>query len=366
MAKDPVKVAVLGGGHGGYAMAADLCEQGHEVRFWRRDARLLEVLEAEGGITVQDHRGARKVALALATSELGEAVRGAEVIVLPLPAPAQLEMARALAPWLSDGQVLYLTPGSFGSFAIAQELERAGCRARVCTAETATLPYLARKHGPATVAISGRAVRLPTGVFPARETAWVIERLKRLYPGVSGVSDALDAALLNAGPVIHPPLIVLNAAPLQHFPKWDIHNEGTQPAVRAVQDALDGERMAIREAWGYGAPHYPLRDYYTQGDWFYELEASARLRESRDWFEPIDLHAHRYVTEDIAYGLALMVSAGRAVGVPAPIAEGLLAIASAFSGIDYQRHGRTLGSLGLASASVAQVKDWLYQGGQRG
>jgi len=50
---------------------------------------------------------------------------------------------------------------------------------------------------------------------------------------------------MNAGPVIHPPLMVMNAAPLQHFDRWDIHGEGTQPAVRAVTDALDHERIGV-------------------------------------------------------------------------------------------------------------------------
>ena len=33
-----MKIAVLGGGNGAYAAAADLSEKGHEVRLWRRDA----------------------------------------------------------------------------------------------------------------------------------------------------------------------------------------------------------------------------------------------------------------------------------------------------------------------------------------
>src|SRR5437868_4012861 len=33
-----VKIAVLGGGHGSYAAAAEITERGHEVWFWRRDA----------------------------------------------------------------------------------------------------------------------------------------------------------------------------------------------------------------------------------------------------------------------------------------------------------------------------------------
>lgn len=30
-------IAVIGGGHGAYAAAADLAEKGHSVRLWRRN-----------------------------------------------------------------------------------------------------------------------------------------------------------------------------------------------------------------------------------------------------------------------------------------------------------------------------------------
>ncbi len=75
----------------------------------------------------------------------------------------------------------------------------------------------------------------------------------RAFPGViEPCGDALSGALMNAGPIIHPPLIVMNAGPIEHFERWDIHKEGTQAAIRRVTDALDAERIAIREALGYG------------------------------------------------------------------------------------------------------------------
>ena len=47
----------------------------------------------------------------------------------------------------------------------------------------------------------------------------------------------------------------MNAGPLEHFERWDIHKEGTQPSIRRVTDALDAERIAARQALGYKAPH---------------------------------------------------------------------------------------------------------------
>jgi opine dehydrogenase len=211
------------------------------------------------------------------------------------------------------------------------------------------------------VNVTIRAIRLPTGVYPARKEAEAIEVIRKAYPAVHGCGDALSGALMNAGPVIHPPLMVMNAAPLQHFERWDIHNEGTQRAVRDVTDRLDQERMAVREAFGQGAPHYPLADHYNNDQWMYG-DAHKQLVKSGDWRENIDLHTHRYITEDTELGLAFLASAARHAGVDAPIAHGLLAIVGGFLGRELRYGPRTFESLGLADLSAAQLKQRLHDG----
>ncbi|HUP09082.1 MAG TPA: NAD/NADP octopine/nopaline dehydrogenase family protein [Caldimonas sp.] len=354
-------IAILGGGHGSYAAAADLAEAGHDVRLWRRDAAALAPVAERGSIVLKDARGAREVRIGAAVGDIGAAVRDAELVVVPTPAVAQLDIARELAPHLADGQVVFLPPGTFGSFVMAEAVRAAGSCAHVLWAETGTLPYLARKHGPREVNVSARAVRLPTGVYPARDAARALEVISRAYPSVHACGDALSGALMNAGPVIHPPLIVMNAAPLQHFERWDIHAEGTQPAVRSVTDALDRERIAVRDAFGYGAPHYPLADHYTSDRWMYG-DAHRKLVKSGDWREHIELHTHRYVREDTELGLAFLASAARAAGVDAPVALGLLAITGAFLGRDLRLGPRTFEALGLASLDRAALAERLHDG----
>ena len=356
-----MRIAILGGGHGCYAAAADLAEAGHHVRLWRRDAQALRPVIDTGSITLKDHDGARDVPLALATADIGAALRDVEVIVIPSPAIAQADIARAMAPHLVDGQVVFLPPGTFGSFVMARIAREAGSRADVAWAETGTLPYLARKHGEREVNVTVRAVRLPTGVYPARKEAAAIAALQKVYPSVHGCGDALSGALMNAGPIIHPPLMVMNAAPLQHFERWDIHNEGTQPSVRAVTDRLDRERIAVREAFGQAGPHYPLADHYDNDQWMYG-DAHKKLVKSGDWREHIDLHAHRYITEDTELGLAFLASAARHAGVDAPIAHGLLAIVGGFLGRDLRRGPRTFEALGLADLSADALKAKLHDG----
>lgn len=357
-----MKIAVLGGGNGSYAAAADFAEAGHDVRWWRRSLSSFGPLAETSKLGVIDHAGAREVA-ANPTDDIAAAVDGVELIVAPTPAFAQPDLAEALAPHVTDGQVIYLPPGSFGSYLMLRRMRDLGCEADIAIAETGTLPWLCRKQGEDKVRITTRASRLPTGVLPARLTDHALEVIGKAFPGaVERCEDALSGALMNAGPIIHPPLILMNAGPIEHFDSWDIHNEGTQPAIRAVHDALDAERMAVREKLGYGAPHFPLRDHYETSDWMYGNLAHDKLVDSGDWHEKLNLHDHRYMSEDVAVGLAFLVSVGEWAGVPTPTASGLLALASAVTGRDLRAGERTLEGLGLAGTPVAEVQEMLREG----
>lgn len=359
-----MEIAVIGGGNGGYAAAADLAEKGHHIRLWKRNQSDFQPVLASQALNLKDYQGTRKVKLGLTSTDLAAVVKDATVLIIPLPATAQASVASQLAPYLQDGQIILLTPGTFGSYLMSKKLQEAGCRAQVIFAETGTLPYLARKHGPDTIAITARATRLPTGVFPSRHSSNVFPILQEIFPAVEPLQDALDAALMNAGPIIHPPLILLNAGPLEYFERWDIHNEGTQPAVRRVHDALDRERIAVREALDYGAPHFPLADHYNPDgeEWMYGNAAHERLVDSTDWREKIDLQSHRYMREDIACGLAFLVSVAQWAGMKAPVATSLLTIASVIVGKDLRASGRTLENLNLARLSKTDMKKLLKQG----
>ena len=361
-----MRIAVLGGGNGSLAAAGDLALSGHEVRLWRRDRAAIDAHCAAGGaIVVKDFRGRHEARPALITADMAEAVRGATLILSPTPATAQADIAGALAPHLSDGQVVFLPPGTFGSMVFALAARDAGNRADVAFAETGTLPWLTRKHGPFEAAITIRAKRLPTGVLPARLADHALAVIGGAFPGViEPCGDALSGALMNAGPVIHPPLIVMNAAPLEHFERWDIHKEGTQAAVRRVTDALDAERIAIRKALGYGPPHFPLANHYAREgeEWMYGRGSHDKLTDSGDWREKIVLTRHRYMREDVCIGLSFLASVGELAGVATPLAGALLAIGSAICGEDFATTGRTLSSLDLSHLDQAGLQRLLQDG----
>lgn len=361
-----MKIAVLGGGNGSFAAAGDFALSGHEVRLWRRDADQVEAHRAAGSrILVKDHKGQHDVKLALVTTDIAAAVSEVELILCPAPAFAQQDIACLLAPHLQDGQVVFLPPGTFGSMIFAQAARDAGNPAKASFAETGTLPWLTRKHGPFEVAITIRAKRLPVGVFPLDQAPRALEVIGRAFPDViEPCGDALSGALMNAGCIIHPPLIVMNAGPIEHFERWDIHKEGTQSAIRRVTGALDAERIAVREALGYGAPHFPLVHHYAkEGEiWMYGRGSHDRLTDSGDWRERIVLTEHRYMREDLRLGLSLLVSVAGLAGVATPLAEAFLAIGGAICGEDFAQGGRTLETLGVGKLHKAELQMLLREG----
>jgi opine dehydrogenase len=361
-----LKIAVLGGGNGSFAAAGDFALQGHQVNLWRRDEAQIAAHRAAGSrIILKDANGRHDVQLALTTSDIAEAIRDAELILCPAPAFAQPDIADLIAPHLRDGQVVFLPPATFGSMIFAKAAHDCGNHAEASFAETGTLPWLTRKHGPFEVAITIRARRLPVGVFPLKAGDHALDVIGRAFPSViEPCGDALSGALMNAGPIIHPPLIVMNAGPIAHFERWDIHKEGTQDSIRRVTDALDAERIAAREGLGYSGPHFPLAHHYaSEGEiWMYGRGSHDRLTDSGDWRERIVLTEHRYMREDLRLGLSLLVSVAELAGVATPLAKAFLAIGGAICGEDFMKHGRTLANLGLGDLSRDQLQTLLREG----
>lgn len=353
-------VAVLGGGHGALATAGDLALRGYEVRLALRNReRFAQLFESRRVRLTGRIDG--EAELVHASDDHADVVRGADVVVVPLPGHAQAAMAERVAAALEPDQLVYLTAGTFGSYVFAEAVRRAG-GPRVVVAENATLPYGVRATGGNSAHVGLLAEHLPTGVYPAVATADALGPIAELYPVTEPVEDGLSAGLLNFDGALHAPLVLMNAGSIENLPEFDIHVEGNPPSVVRVSVALDEERIALREALGYRPPHWPLGDLYSRvGETFYGVITREGIERDSVWREKIDFD-HRYVHEDIGCGLALWSSLGRRLGVPTPLADAFLALASAVNGVDYARAGRTLENLGLADAPLEQVKEWLRHG----
>ena len=354
-------VAVLGAGHGGCAAAADLGRRGFNVRLHARSAERLAPLRAQGGIEVRGvHDGL--VPIAVMTTDVGEAVRGADLIMLVVPSVAHEPYAKALVPHLDGGPPVFLNPGhTGGGLHFVHELRRAGFTGPVKTCESVTLTYISRMEGPATVNIYSYTTRLRFAALPGRYTDEMFALIKPLYPNIVKATSVLETGLGNLNAVFHPPGMIMNAGWIERR-RGDFlfYREGITEAVGRVTAAVDAERLAVAKA--LGVPAVPFMDlFYGAGLTTAAARDSGNIARACEESEPnrtikappsLD---HRYIHEDVGYGLVAMAELGKLAGVATPAIDALVELASLAVGVNYAREGLTLERLGLAGKTPAEL-----------
>jgi opine dehydrogenase len=355
-------VAVIGAGNVGCALAADLALRGVEVRLFNRSPGRLTAIRDAGGITVTG-KTEGLAAPALLTGSLEEAVDGAAVVAVTVPTASLPAYAAALAQATSDEQLIWLNPGhSGGALYLAAELARAGRRGERTICQLTTASHSSRLTGPATVRIFLRA-RASLAALPASHLQACHERLDALLPGQFGRAESvLEADLANLNAILHPPGMVCNAGWIEATAgKFGFYAEGSGPAVARVMDAIDAERLALARALGVRA--VPFTELFHQlgfttaerapaGGAYHAIRHSELIRPIQS---PPTLD-HRYLHEDVGWGLVPWMHLAAAAGSPAPTITALTHLAGVINGIDYSRQGLTLERMGLAGKTPDQIR----------
>ena len=117
-------IGILGGGNGGHAAAADLSLRGFEVSLFSRYLESLKPIHDQGGILLVDDQGERLVPIRRLCERVSEAVKGAALVLIIVPATAHEYYANACARHLHDGQIIVLNPGSTGGALGFKDLKR--------------------------------------------------------------------------------------------------------------------------------------------------------------------------------------------------------------------------------------------------
>ncbi len=360
------RFTVLGAGHGGKAMAAHLALQGFPVTLWNRTLDNILVIALRGGIEVESQdEGPRGFGrLAQVTSDMKEAVQGADVLMVVVPSTAHADIAAAAAPHLRDGQIVVLNPGrTGGALEFRRVLRESDCQADVTIAETETLLYASRSDGPAQVRIFRIKEAVPLAALPATRTASVLAALASAYPQFIDGTSVLHTGLNNMGAIFHPALALLNAGRIESTSgEFQFYIDGVTPSVARVLEVLDRERVTVAAAVGirartamewlkmaYNATGTTLYEAIHNQPGYYGITAPPTL-----W--------HRYITEDVPMSLVPIAALGRRYGVAVSGIDSIIRLACVVHQTDYWRRGRTLDKLGIEQLSVDELNQLVLGG----
>jgi opine dehydrogenase len=309
------KIAVIGAGNGGTAIAGDLSLAGHECRLFEFEewADNVTPVAAQGGIKVTGvaHTGFANVALA--GTDLEAVLDGAGLIMVATQALTHTRVARAMAPRVRDGQVIILWPGSGGTLEFRRIFDETGVTADILLGEAATLPYCCRRlEGPGSVNIHRiDGPRNQVAALPASRTPDLMTALEGVYDTVVPARSILEPALYNPNIIVHPAGTLFNMGRIEHSQgEFWMYKEGITPSVKKIINGMDRERQAILAALGYP----PMTYEQVFHDLFNVSVAEFAVASSQGPFSMQD----RYVTEDVPMGVTLTASLGRLLAFPRP------------------------------------------------
>ena len=363
------KIAVLGAGNGGCAAAADLTLRGFEVRLFSRSESTIARLARRGEIELLEGGESQSVAPYFMSPHLPPVVQGVDLIVIAAPSVAHEYLAKSLANYLTDGQRILLNPGhTGGSLHFYHLLRRLGCGANIQLCETVTLTYICRMPEPGKVELYRRTTNLRFAAFPAVHTETLVSEIQTVFPNIVAAENVLETGFSNINAIMHPAGMLGNAGWIEKSGGdflW--YREGVTPAIGAWIDAVDGERLTIVESLGLK----PLRfvDIFFQAGL-----TTAEARDSGSAYQAIHESGpnmtiksppsldHRYIREDVGYGLVPMAEIGKLMGVHTPVMDALITLASAALGVDFRATGLTLEKMGLGSVRAEELPKVLREG----
>lgn len=363
------RIAILGAGNGGMAAAADLTLRGFEARLFSRSQGTLHPILDRGGIEIVEEGKASFARPHRITSDIEEAVSGADLIMIVAPAVAHAYLGEKLTPYLRDGQIILLNPGhTGGSLHLANVLRQSGLKVKIPIGETVTLSYICRMTGAARVEIYRRTTHLRLAAFPGKFTSQVFRAIGGIYPNVAPGESVLETGLSNLNAIMHPAGMIGNAGWIEKTSgDFRFYSEGITPAIANVIAAVDRERLGIVERLGL-APRTFVEIFHQAG-----LTSDAALKSgsvhqatqeslpNRAIKSPPTLN-HRYLNEDVGYGLVPMAELGRLVGVETPVIDALISLASTMNQTDYRKEGLTLKKMGLEKIQFKDLRSFLQRG----
>jgi len=361
-----LRMTVIGAGHGGKAMAAHLALMGFPTTLYNRTPEHIEAIRRMGGIHLQSgEEGIRGLGkLRLVTSNMAEAIKDAELIMVVVPSSAHVDIAKMCSPHLKDGQIVVLHPGrTCGAIEFAKTLRDEKCTADVTISEAETFIYASRSDGPAEARIFRIKDAVPLAALPATRTGMVLDMIHEAYPEFIDGGNVLQTGLNNMGAIFHPALTLLNSGWIEAtHGDYQFYIDGVTPSVARVLEALDRERVTVASSVGirartalewlklaYDATGEDLHETIHNQPGYYGIKAPPTLN-------------HRYIFEDVPMSLVPIASLGQRYGVSVRAMDSIIRLCSIIHRTDYWRRGRTIEKLGINDLSVGELTAYVNEG----
>ena len=341
-----MKITIVGCGNAGLIHAAKIYEkEGNEIcilKTSQTNSEYFDKIVSEGGYRVHDLTDRGKdffVRPTLVTRDAEAAMEFAEIILVMTTTLQHESVAKLIAPFARDGQIIAMCPGYMGSLIFKKYV-----KANVIYCEWETTAYNGRVMNNDYVKITFYNPRNAISVLPTTKSQYVLDKFSTLFDNTHYLrKNILESALHNPNMIVHTIGMTFSASRIEYSKGefWMYREAFTDSIVRVI-NAFDKQKNEVLKAYRCE----PL-DYFEAAKWRNEedltVDAMTSFRSFADSSNkgPSVLR-HRYLLEDVPMGLGLFVSLGKVAGVDTSIAESIMTLGGALLGEDFKSQARSI------------------------
>ena len=343
-----MKVAVVGAGNGGTAVATDLAYRGHEVTLIKTSKSIHDdnfdyLLDNEGRMTLDEFGEYKTANIAHVTRDLS-AVKGCPVVIIYVQTNYHEAVIERLSEHLEDGQILLINPGYLSTAYVLKH-----CKKDIIVAEATSSFIDCRIKELGMIKVGFRNVRNPIGIYPRSRREEAIKILDQLGFPLFYVNSVVETALHNPNLIVHTVGAVMSIPRVEKTNgDYVMYHEVFTPSVWKILEKLDSEKMDVLEHLGFERMPYVEACKFRNS-----LDDDRDAKEVFFWYAAMPTRAKgptsvesRYITEDVPQGLVMLEALGKSLNIPTPIATSLIELAGAALGRDMRAEGRTPEMLG--------------------
>ncbi len=344
------KVAIIGCGNGGQALAGHLSLLGLNVNLYAHPNHLggFQEVKKRGGVECFGAvHGFGKINLV--SNDLAAVLNQTDIVFICLPVVAHESIFINMLPFLKENHIVINLSGQFSGIYQKEILNRSGWEKNIIIADVTSFPYACRSESPSNANIVSVKTKMGIASFNKSIAFEINDIIKSFFPSkLEIMSSFIEAGLYDPCGITHPANVVFNAGRIGNQQEFYFYKEGITKETAQFLDVLDNERILIGQKLGLNLPPFyeVMNSYYdlsfTSIYDFYKLSPIH----NKKTFCP-DSISHRYVSEDVPYSLVPWYSLGERLGYQATSMKNIIEITSTMNKTKYYEKGRIITDLQL-------------------
>ncbi|MFU0790260.1 MAG: NAD/NADP octopine/nopaline dehydrogenase family protein [Virgibacillus proomii] len=344
-----MKIAILGAGHAGCAVAGDLSIKGHDITLIKTSNSMHNenfnyLLENNGKIALRENGETKTTRINKVTKDLSELAK-ADIIIVYIQTSYHEDLILKIRNHIQDDQIILFNPGYFSTAYMLKH----GINHNITIVEAQSSFIDCRIIEPGVIKVGFRNVRNPLGVYPNKNLSTARKKLDKLGYPFEYLSSVVEAALHNPNLIVHTVGAIMSIPRIEKT-KGDyvMYYEVFTPSIWNILEKLDEEKMNVLEKLGFDRISYVEACKYRN-----TLDATLDAKEVFFKYATMPKRAKgpvsvrsRYITEDVPQGLVMLESIAKQLNIKTPVCTALIEVASGALDMDMRKGGRTPECLG--------------------